>query len=274
MDLEKARQIGREYTQGFTKGWPPVTDCATPSGCVPCRLCGGVCMVAEAILEGDWYSRGEVLRIMSYCDESDALEKDDIRTEFAPVAEAVREWNKMNDGGRKSGERNTNRPGAERRIGSRLMAKKEKASDQTEIGQLKQRVAELEAPQKKRPSKDVPFIDQVLSGVTGGKGETIGPDGAPVEDKVGPQEVVTAKIVAIFNQAKASNPGRGKRARVRRADVMARCEGALRQIRYNGVPAIAAAEAVGLDLKKAPGPEKKVEPKPVVEEVKPEEKTE
>jgi hypothetical protein len=83
--------------------------------------------------------------------------------------------------------------------------------------------------------------------------------------------VATAKIVAIYRAAEASDPGRGRKARAQRNDRLARCEAALRQIRYNGVPAVAAAEAAGLDLDKAPGPEKKVEPQPAAEEVKPEE---
>lgn len=74
--------------------WEPLHDVPVPAGCVPCRLCGKRCMVAEMI-EHDWEGRGRVIRIWSNCDESDDFEKDDIRTEFEPEAEAVAEWNEM-----------------------------------------------------------------------------------------------------------------------------------------------------------------------------------
>lgn len=49
-------------------------------------------MKAEAV--EDWDGRGVVMRIYSMCDESDEYDKDDIRTEFLPASEAVREWNR------------------------------------------------------------------------------------------------------------------------------------------------------------------------------------
>lgn len=70
-----------------------VTD--VPEGCNPCRFCGGYCMEAD-VVEVDWDGRGRVIRINSLCDESGHEEKDDLRTEFEPPAEAVIAWNKMN----------------------------------------------------------------------------------------------------------------------------------------------------------------------------------
>ena len=60
----------------------------------PCKICDGTCMEMEG-LKQDWYGRGEVVRIFSLCDDS-LYYRDDVRTEFAPLEEAVEEWNDMN----------------------------------------------------------------------------------------------------------------------------------------------------------------------------------
>jgi len=64
-----------------------------PNGLVNCYYCGKQCMYTEAV--EDWGGRGEVIRIGSLCDESDSEEKDKTRTEFAPLEEAIKEWNSM-----------------------------------------------------------------------------------------------------------------------------------------------------------------------------------
>lgn len=100
--------------------WEDPVDIVTPPGCNPCRFCKGHCMEAEA-LEHDWHGRGRVVRIWPTCDASAkalpecrlgdatlvegemrrtlpvvAFDMDEQRTEFAPEAEAVAEWNRMN----------------------------------------------------------------------------------------------------------------------------------------------------------------------------------
>lgn len=88
--------------------WPNSVDIPLPEGLNPCRACGEHCMGASAI-DDDWLGRGRVIRIEALCNESlgdkwhpDGYSKDFFRTEFAPEAESVAEWNEMNpqDGGR------------------------------------------------------------------------------------------------------------------------------------------------------------------------------
>lgn len=91
--MERSRE---EVVTAIKEPWPPTKLAEVPSGCVPCKVCGEMCMQAETV-EPDWYGRGEVIRIFSMCDESFGdFENDDVRTEFGLVEEAVTEWNRMN----------------------------------------------------------------------------------------------------------------------------------------------------------------------------------
>lgn len=91
--------------------WENPVEAPVPAEAINCKHCGGRCMYCEQ-LQNDWFGRGVVCRIGSLCDEAFKWEGShldnafaqykggkeirEIRTEFAPQAEAVKEWNAMN----------------------------------------------------------------------------------------------------------------------------------------------------------------------------------
>jgi hypothetical protein len=78
---------------------------AAPLECDECRFCNSRFeMYAELPVEGGWpdfpAGPGFVMRIGCLCDQSIGLPyKDDARTQFAPYAKAIEEWNRMQAGG-------------------------------------------------------------------------------------------------------------------------------------------------------------------------------
>lgn len=74
--------------------WNPTEDAPNPPGLLPCHYCGEHCMETEQVEDG-FEGRGKLIRINAMCAEVSefADEKDDERTEFGTVEEAVREWN-------------------------------------------------------------------------------------------------------------------------------------------------------------------------------------
>lgn len=74
--------------------WNPSYDAPNPPGLSPCKYCGKHCMETEQVIDG-FNDRGKLIRINAMCDEVSLAsnEKDDERTEYAPEAEAVKEWN-------------------------------------------------------------------------------------------------------------------------------------------------------------------------------------